>query len=135
MAPGEAPGQAIVGLPPGATFAGGTVLSAEPAPVGVMRTSYLPTGPTAEPPGYATVGSPAAVGGMTAGQAIPPAPDIIAPARHRRPHVLTHLLGLDALGAHRRERIARHESAHAAIAYGSTDQHVTELPASMVYGR
>jgi hypothetical protein len=132
---GEAPGQVIVGMAPGTSFAGGTVLSTEPAPVGVMRTSLnAASRAAAEPPGYATVGAPGGPG-MGPAQAVPPAPEIIAPSRHKRPHVLTHLFGLDALAAGHHARVAKRESAHASIAYGPLDQHLTELPASMVYGR
>jgi hypothetical protein len=128
-------GYASVGLAPGMSLAGGTVLSTDPAPVGVMRASY----PPASAPGYAVVGTPPgsanAAGLPGAASAVPPAPEIIGGPPHRRPLVLVHLFGLDALGAHRRERLERESEKHAAISYGQLDQNVTELPASVVYGK
>jgi hypothetical protein len=59
-----------------------------------------------------------------------------APSGRTRPHVLTHLFGLDALGRRgREERQRRDRETHAAISYQPQNEPITELPASMVYGR
>jgi hypothetical protein len=53
-----------------------------------------------------------------------------------RPHVLTHLLNLDAIGRRRRaDRARREQENHASVSYQSQNQPVVDLPASMVYGR
>jgi hypothetical protein len=39
------------------------------------------------------------------------------------------------LGQHRREREGKEREKHASIAYGQPERPVTELPASVVYGK
>jgi hypothetical protein len=134
---GQNAGYAVVGGAPGTTVLSSAVMSTEPSPIGVMRTSYGgATGASTSAPGYAVVGSPASAGmGLTGAGTIPPAESAVVPHHHQRPHVLAHLFGLDGFGAGRRARLAQAESQHAAIPYGPQNQTVTELPASMVYGR
>ena len=56
-------------------------------------------------------------------------------ALHNRPHIISHLFGLPMFGQYRREREDRERQKHASIAYGQSDRPVTELPASVVYGK
>jgi hypothetical protein len=55
---------------------------------------------------------------------------------HNRPHIISHLFGLDAIGRRgREERERRNREKHASISYQPHTGPVTELPASLVYGR
>jgi hypothetical protein len=54
---------------------------------------------------------------------------------HDRPHVISHMLRIPKIGSHWQERQDKRREQHASIAYGEKDQKVSELPASMVYGR
>jgi hypothetical protein len=55
---------------------------------------------------------------------------------HNRPHVIGHLFGVTGFGRERREaRARREEESHASIAYEEKSEPVTELPASVVYGK
>jgi hypothetical protein len=127
----SAPGRAVVtDRAPGYAVVGQPTPIAEPAPVGVVRPRYGPSlaavPPSAAPrdPMLSTTSA---------------APDPLTNARHNRPHVLSHLIPIEVLG--KRRRMARErarEEAHASIAYGPQNeeqQDVSELPASMVYGR
>jgi hypothetical protein len=129
MAGGDAPGRAVVG---GEMMPGYAVVEGEPAPVGVMRTTFA--GPGA---GRPMPSDRAAMGSMGP---IPAAPTPTGAVGDTRPHILGHLFGISALRRDLREsREAREErkrELHAATTYGPQDQAtVTELPASMVYGR
>jgi hypothetical protein len=130
---GEAPGFAMLG--PGTT----SVLSPEPAPIGVVQTTYQPGGQPLSPnammgPGYGA--RPALAAGYPAG-AIPPAPTPYVGGPRRRTSVLGHLFGLDGLAHLGDARRQRQASAHAAMRLGNPGSiaPVTELPASVVYGR
>ena len=87
--------------PPGYAIVGAPMPSAEPAPVGVMRTAYgmspMATG-SASAPGYASVGGPSAAMGAGTG-AIPPAQNPVPPQALRRPHILAHVLGFSGADA------------------------------------
>jgi hypothetical protein len=135
---GGAAGHAVVG---------GTVPLAEPTPIGVIqgRYAYQDQSPGiavagGSPPGGRT-GSGAATRGPGTGD-----PSVMAtsfntepydPVGHNRPHVLTHVFGLDAIGRHGREaRERRAREKHASIPYQPlSDPKVDDLPARMVYGR
>jgi hypothetical protein len=52
-----------------------------------------------------------------------------------RPHLIRNVLRLPDFGEHRRERAEKAREKHAAIAYDQAGAPVTELPASMVYGK
>jgi hypothetical protein len=67
--------------------------------------------------------------------ALPPAQTALPGPTHNRPHVIGHLLGLPQFGQARRERDAKAREKHAAIAYDQSNRDVTELPASVVYGK
>jgi hypothetical protein len=55
---------------------------------------------------------------------------------HNRPHVLSHLFGLDAIGHRsREERERRAREQHASIRYQPGNNPVVDLPSTMVYGR
>ena len=66
---------------------------------------------------------------------IPPAQVAMQGPGHDRPHIISHLLGLPKFGQIRRDREQKERDKHAAIAYGDQGAKVTELPASMVYGK
>jgi hypothetical protein len=66
---------------------------------------------------------------------LPPAQVALAGPGHDRPHVIGHLLGFPKFGQHRREREEKAREKHASIAYGQSSANVTELPASLVYGK
>jgi hypothetical protein len=134
----EGAGGAILGETPGIARLGpgtSSIISPEPAPIGVVQTGFQPAfGP----------GSPAALAGRLPhgpGMAGPPASSIPPPQTplgppHRRPSVLGHLFGLDALGHWGEARRARRAAAHAAIPVGNVGAKLpNELPASLVYGR
>jgi hypothetical protein len=59
------------------------------------------------------------------------------PVGHNRPHVLTHMFGLDSIGKRgREERQRRAREKHASIPYQPLSQsRVDDLPAKLVYGR
>jgi hypothetical protein len=118
---GEAPGYAVVG--------------SDPTPVGVVQPRYaaapVPPGFGAGRPGMAP--GPRDPSVMMSGYS--PAP--VEPPGVNRPHILTHLFGVSALGRHHREeRERREEAKHASIPYGPQPAPaVNDLPARMVYGR
>jgi hypothetical protein len=134
----SAPVYVTQGEAPGYSVLSSSVVASDPMPIGVMRTSYNTQESNA--PGYATVGPVPGRGPQAAPTAPQPAMtssgmDFVSPPRHKRPHILSHLFGLDAFG-HRREMIeAERKSDHAALRYGQTNEAVTELPASLVYGQ
>ena len=66
-----------------------------------------------------------------------PAPDPIKPAGSNRPHILSHLFGLSAIGSDYREAKQRRRGEdHASIRYDQPQaERVTDLPASKVYGK
>jgi hypothetical protein len=121
MATDEAPGRAVVGgEAPGYASTG-----VGPAPIGVAteRMAMVNGQPALRDPAVATT-------------SIPPARDPIAPPAADRPHILSHLLGVTAIGRERAERLARKKEAqHASISYGAAADPVTDVPASLVYGR
>jgi hypothetical protein len=107
------------GSAPGYAVAGG------PEPVGVMRAGYqTSTGA----PGHAVVGGdPSAFAS--------PGPSFVGANSSRRPHVVAHLFGLPTPGSMWEERKEQARRSHAAIPYGPNGQPVTELPASVVFGK
>ena len=132
-------GYAVVG--PGAedttgyAVVGGPAPSAEPTPIGVARGGQNPSWADARMAAMA----PRRVQGRTIPRSSPPAcrrlSSAIAGPGHDRPHIISHILGIPLIGTHRRQREQRERENHAAIAYGDSKQKVTELPASMVYGK
>lgn len=124
---GGAPGHAVVG---------GMMASAEPIPVGVVRTNYH-QGPSA--PGSLEASVAANRGGAPSAAPIPHArpnevpPSMFSPPRHRRPRVVSQLLGMPDWGRRRAEAQARSRENHAMTSYGPAAA-ASELPASMVYG-
>ncbi len=117
----------------------------EPAPIGLATTHYGPSGPSAPmgmPMGMEALAATRPQGTPPAGlrdsavQTTAMASEPIAPAIGTRPHIISHLLGFADVG---REWSIRRENAleeqHAKIPYGMPGNPVTEVPASMVYGR
>lgn len=128
------PGYASVGGPaaPGYASVGG---GAPPSPIGVARAHAGASGISPGRSGFGT--QDASV--MPTSAAIPAAPTPMGDTGPTRPHVLGHLLGISDLARERRERrglkAQKLRDQHAAIAYDEKSQPVTELPASMVYGK
>jgi hypothetical protein len=60
------------------------------------------------------------------------------PVGHNRPHILTHLFGLDSIGQRgREERERRSREKHASIPYQQplSGSRVDDVPSKLVYGR
>ena len=132
-------GYAVVG--PGApqdgegyAVVGGPSPTADPTPIGLARGSQNSWGdPRMAAMSMRPGGGP--YDPSVVPSSLPPAPSAVASPRHDRPHIISHLFGIPLVGTHRRERDQRNREQHAAIAYGDSKQKVTELPASVVYGR
>jgi hypothetical protein len=152
VASNEAPGYAVSGGDAGYQVAGGN----DPMPIGTVEGRYASPNPAVAMGGMGmgmNNGMPMP-GGRPGPGGAPGAPGSLDPSvmpssyggaggggaaylpdDHRRPHILAHLFGLDALGAHyRRDRDRAEREDHAAISYQPQAGPVTELPASMVYG-
>jgi hypothetical protein len=111
---GEASGYAVVGN--------------DPTPIGEVQPMLAGSRPT---PG-ARGGGPRDASVMMSGYS----PTPVKPDGVNRPHVISHLLGVSAIGRQSREaRARRKEERHASIAYGPQQTPpVNDLPARMVYG-
>jgi hypothetical protein len=130
------PGPAAGGDPsaPGYAVVGETMQGPEPAPIGVAR---------AQQPGWA--GARGAAAGARPGvgaydpsvmpTAMPPAQVALTGPGSDRPHVISHLLGIPKFGRIRRDREDKERQKHASITYDRSASQVTELPASLVYGK
>jgi len=117
------PGRAVVGGPAEYMAAAG-----EPTPIGAVAPRFAAAAPTSLAPGAGPRDSAVMPTSM--------ASDPITPGPSRRPHVLSHLFGVSAIGrdwSERRERAK--EEKHAMIPYGPQAAPVTDVPASLVYGR
>ena len=135
-----APGYAVVGGPgadaPGYAVVGGAAgLGADPAPIGVARNSQPPwadprmaaAGPR---PGSSPYDPAVVPTNLPPGQVA-----LSGPAHNSRSSIIAHAIGFPKLGQHYRERQDKERQKHAAIVYGESGPPVTELPASMVYGK
>jgi hypothetical protein len=135
----HAPGFAVVGGPggpegPGYAVVGEAMVGSEPAPVGVAPVRNQ----GAMGPRMAAMGGRAGSGPVDPSVVptnLPPAQVALSSPPSSRPHIISHLFGLPMIGQHQRERMEREREKHAAIAYGQVDSQVTEVPASMVYGK
>lgn len=121
------PGYASVGGP-------GAEMGAGPSPIGVARAHGGPAaGRAMASPGTQ---DPSV---MPTSAAIPPAPTPMGDTGPFRPHVIGHLFGFSDMARERRERRGqksdKERQQHAAISYEEKSQAVSELPASMVYGK
>jgi hypothetical protein len=114
--------------PPGHAVVGDQYVGSEPAPIGVVQATYAGMGVPA--PGRASVRDPMLMPATMA-------PDPVRNPGLNRPHVVSHLFGVSAIGRRSSEaRERRNREKHASIPYGPQAQHpLTELPMSMVYGR
>jgi hypothetical protein len=121
--PGDGTGFAVVGGP-----------SAEPAPIGVARGT---TNSWADPRMAAMPRRPGAgpYDPSVVPTGVPQAPSPMSGPGHDRPHIISHMLHFPKFGQHHQERLDRQREKHAAIAYGDPNEKVTELPASVVYGK
>lgn len=133
-------GQVLAGnYPPGYAVSGGNfgpgVASVEPTPVGVSRSSrtgwnnptvaatgpHRPTGPYDPSVRHSSM--------------IPPQTALDTETTSR-PHILSHLFGFGEISRHIREgREDKARQAHASISYEPSAKPVSELPASVVYGK
>jgi hypothetical protein len=136
----EAPGYAVVGgnamMPgaPGYATAAGAPSGNEPAPVGVARS----TQPAWANPSMVAAGARPGAGPYDPSvmpSSVPPPQDAIPGPAFSRPHLIRNVLHLPEFGERRRERAEKAREKHAAIAYDQAPAPVTELPASMVYGK
>lgn len=131
----SSPMMASSGGEPGYAVTGGLVASAEPAPIGVVQTNYQ------TPPVPGTLGESVASArrGAAGPGPIPYArpdelpPSLVNPPTHRRPRVLSRVIGLPDFGRRRADAQARAREAHARSSLGAGSM-PGELPASMVYG-
>ena len=145
----SAPGYAIVGdgspAPvlasgsagaPGYAIVGGAMVSAEPTPVGVMRTNYHSDSSTQATPGAGVAANRpgiANVGGVPYAQPNEVPPSLYAPSGKRRHSILAKMIGIPDFGRGRAEAEARARANHAMTSYGPTSG-PSDLPASAVYG-
>jgi hypothetical protein len=117
----NAPGRAVVGDP---MEMGVVTADGSPAPIGMVQSRIEP--PMPRKPGTRDTSVMMSSFGSEA----------IAPPPANRPHVISHMLGLTAIGRHRAEaREKRKTEKHASVAYGAELPKIDELPASAVYGR
>jgi hypothetical protein len=122
MASANAPGYAVVGE--GAQ-------GLDPAPIGVYRAGRAQ-------PAMAAMGQRPGASGYDSSvvpTGLPPGQVALANPEHNRPHVISHLFGIPKFGQVWRDRADKERQKHAAIAYDQPNQTVTELPASVVYGK
>jgi hypothetical protein len=133
----NAPGYAVVGGPEGAAgFAvvNGGMSGSDPTPIGVAR-----GGQNAPIDPRMAAAMPRPGGGSydpsVMPTSVPPPPTPIPGPGHNRPHIISHMLGLSAVGKRHEQRVEKRRESHAAEAYGDSKEKVTELPASVVYGR
>ena len=118
----EGVGRAVVGDEPVGYAASGS----EPAPIGMSATRLA----------SAPVSAPGAGPRDPAVMPTSAASDPLSLPGANRPHIISHLFGLDGFGkerskANERKRIQQ----HASISYGAATQTIDELPASVVYGK
>lgn len=134
----NAPGYAVIGGPqgenaPGYAVVGGPIPGADPAPIGVAQSRQYPgPGPVASGarPGMGPYDPAVLPSSMI------PAQTALGSGSHNRPHVVGHMLGVTGIGrSYREARERKNREKHAAISYDPPAQPVTELPASMVYGK
>jgi hypothetical protein len=136
---GHAPGYAVVGGPsgpeaPGYAVVGEAMDGSEPVPVGVakMRNSGA-TGPRMAGMGARPGSGP--VDPSVVPTSLPPAQVALSAPLHNRPHIIGHLFGLPQFGRAHRDQQDKERQKHASIAYGQVESQVTEVPASVVYGK
>jgi len=135
----HAPGYAMVGGPggpeaPGYAVVGEAMAGAEPAPVGVSKMRNH----GAKDPRMAAMGGHPGAGTVDPSVVptnLPPSQVALASPPSNRPHIISHLLGLPNFGQMRRDREDKERQKHASIAYGQLDRPISELPASVVYGK
>lgn len=125
-APAPAPPMVASNDPMGRASVGGEG-GGDPTPVGMVSPSIASYAPRS------AVAPHARDSAVAQSSYSPSAP---RPAGANRPHVISHLFGISAIGRDAREAFARKsEDKHASIPYGVQSSTVDELPARMVYGR
>jgi hypothetical protein len=131
----NAPGYAVVGgEAPGYAVIGEGMVGSEPLPVGVAK---MRNHGAADPRMAAMSGRPGSgpVDPSVVPTNLPPGQVALASPSANRPHIISHLFGLPNFGQHHRDRVDKERQKHASIAYGQAERPVTELPASLVYGK
>jgi hypothetical protein len=131
----QAPGYAVVGGPagpeaPGYAVVGDAMAGSDPAPVGISKLRNSAPGD----PRLAAMGGRGPLDPAVVPTNLPPPQMALTSPPSNRPHILTHLFGLDVFSHLRRDHETKERDKHASIAYGDSARPVTELPASMVYG-
>ena len=135
----SAPGFAVVGGPggpeaPGYAVIGEAMVGSEPAPVGVAKMrNHGAMDPRMAASGARPGSAP--VDPSVVPTNLPPAQVALSSPASNRPHIISHLFGLPNFGQYHRDRIERERQKHASIAYGQVESHVSEVPASLVYGK
>jgi len=125
VAGGDAPGYAVVGE----AFSG-----PEPSPIGVSRSGQ----PSWADPRLSAMGPHHGTGPLDPSvvpTGMPPAQVALTNPGSDRPHIISHLFGIPKFGQLRRDRENQERQKHAAISYDQPNRAVTELPASVVYGK
>jgi len=130
------PGFAVVGGTdaPGYAVVGEAMVGSEPTPVGVAKARNHGAMDARMAAMGARPGS-APVDPSVVPTNLPPAQVALSSPTSNRPHIIGHLLGLPSFGRMHREQQEKERQKHASIAYGQADQKVSEVPASMVYGK
>lgn len=125
---------------PGYAIVGGTIASSEPAPIGVMRTTYNNDSQSGSLGASVDIMHGQGQGsGMGGGWANAPhakaseMPGSLYSPQVRRRSMVSRLIGLPDFGRRAAEMEQRKRDAHAQTAYGPSSM-PSELPASMVYG-
>jgi hypothetical protein len=139
----EPAGHAVVGDLGQGQPAGSALANAEPMPVGVVQTNYNSGAPAPysvndriDPLARGHAGISRPDGPVPMNGPVPPAPTPASSGANTRPRVLAHLFGFDGIGrAGREAREQKTREQHAKISYGNQSGPISELPASMVYGR
>jgi len=139
----HAPGYAVAGGSgavasldaPGYAMVGEGVPGGDPAPIGVYRAGQAQSGAPRVAGARPGSGGAGGYDSSVVPTSLPPAQVALAGPGHDRPHIISHLLGLPIIGQGRRAREEQERQKHASIAYDQPDRSVTELPASMVYGK
>ncbi len=144
MASGGAPGYAVVGGP-GAVASGGApgyavvneaFAGQEPAPIGVSRSALGRSGDPRQAVMGPRQGAPGRYDASVVPTSVPPA-QVAQPDSEPRSRlkIIAHAIGVPSFGSRRRAEAEKERQKHASISYEDANSKVTELPASMVYGK
>jgi len=141
----SAPGYAVVGDPGGmpaanapgyAVVGGSSALGPDPAPIGVARNQQVPGGFDARMAANGRRPGSSPYDPAVVPSNLPPSQVALSNSQHNsRASIIAHVIGFPKLGLHRREQEEKERAKHAAIAYDESKSPVSEIPASVVYGK